>query len=64
MIVSVPNSHGGVQKQIAFPIKFSTFPAEYRFAGVQTGTHSEDFLKEAGFDQETIETFVKTGIFG
>ncbi|WKB36448.1 CaiB/BaiF CoA-transferase family protein [Terrilactibacillus sp. S3-3] len=63
-IVSVPKLEGGSQKQIAFPIKFSTQPAEYRFAGVQTGKHSEDILKEAGYDQETIQALYDKGIFG
>lgn len=64
LVVSVPKSQGGIQKQIAFPIKFSTQPAEYHFTGVQTGTHSEDILKVAGFDQETINALSDKGIFG
>lgn len=64
LVVSVPKGHSGSQKQIAFPIKFSTQPAEYRFAGVQTGTHSKEILKEAGFDSETIEKLADKGIFG
>lgn len=63
-IVSVPKLQGGVQKQIAFPIKFSTQPAEYRFAGVQTGEHSEEILKQAGYDQETIRALFDKGTFG
>ncbi|ETI68828.1 CaiB/BaiF CoA transferase family protein [Neobacillus vireti] len=64
LVVSVPKSEGGTQKQIAFPIKFSTQPVEYRFSGTQTGTHSEDILKEAGFNQETIDGLSNKGIFG
>lgn len=64
LVVSVLKLQGGTQKQIAFPIKFSTQPAEYRFAGVQTGTHSEDILKDAGFYIETIEKLADKGIFG
>ncbi|WNS76167.1 CaiB/BaiF CoA-transferase family protein [Bacillus sp. DTU_2020_1000418_1_SI_GHA_SEK_038] len=64
LVVSVPKPEGGTQKQIAFPIKFSTQPAEYRFTGTQTGTHSEDILKEAGFDQETINALSNKGAFG
>lgn len=63
-IVSVPKLQGGVQKQIAFPIKFSTQPAEYRFAGVQTGEHSEEILRQAGYDQETIRALFDKGTFG
>ena len=54
LVVSVPKLHGGSQKQIAFPIKFSTQPAEYQFAGVQTGTHTEEILSEVGYNQEKI----------
>lgn len=64
LVVSVPKQNGGTQKQIAFPIKFSNQKAEYRFIGVQTGTHSEDILKEAGFDQKTIEALYDKGILG
>ena len=64
LVVSVPKLQGGTQKQIAFPIKFSTQPAEYHFTGVQTGTHTEEILKEAGYDLQVIETFADKGIFG
>ncbi|NHC41997.1 CoA transferase [Bacillus sp. MM2020_1] len=64
LVVSVPKSQGGSQKQIAFPIKFSTQSAEYRFTGVQTGTHTKDILKEAGFDSQAIEELADKGIFG
>ena len=64
LVVSVPKTDGGSQKQIAFPIKFSTQPAQYRFTGVQTGYHSEEILKEAGFNKETINEFADKGIFG
>lgn len=64
LVVSVPKSQGGTQKQIAFPIKFSTLPAEYHFTGVQTGTHSEEILKEAGYSSQAIDTLADKGIFG
>ncbi|AZU62239.1 CaiB/BaiF CoA transferase family protein [Neobacillus mesonae] len=64
MVVSVPKAEGGSQQQIAFPIKFSSQPAQYRFAGVQTGEHSEELLKEAGYNMETIQALSNKGIFG
>ncbi|MEH7009586.1 CaiB/BaiF CoA-transferase family protein [Neobacillus niacini] len=64
LVVSVPKSQGGTQNQIAFPIKFSTQSAEYRFTGVQTGTHTKDILKEAGFDSQAMEELADKGIFG
>ena len=54
MVVSIPKKQGGMQKQIAFPIKFSSEPAVYQFTGVQTGYHSQEILAELGFDEETI----------
>jgi crotonobetainyl-CoA:carnitine CoA-transferase CaiB-like acyl-CoA transferase len=62
LVVSVPRLHGGTQQQIAFPIKFSTQPAEYQFTGVETGKHTVEILKEAGFNQEMIEVFINKGI--
>lgn len=64
LVVSVPMVDGGTQKQIASPIKFSTQPAEYRFTAAQTGKHSEEILKEAGFDTKTIEALAEKGVFG
>ena len=64
MVVSVPSLQGGTQNQIAFPIKFSTQPAVYRFAAVQTGEHSQDIMREIGFDQESIKALSQKGIFG
>jgi alpha-methylacyl-CoA racemase len=49
MIVEVPNENGTMQKQIAFPIKFSTNPAVYRQTGGQVGEHNEAILREYGY---------------
>ncbi|SDO24459.1 Crotonobetainyl-CoA:carnitine CoA-transferase CaiB [Psychrobacillus sp. OK028] len=64
LVVSVPKYDEGIQKQIAFPIKFSTQPGEYRFAGVQTGTHTNEILEELGLDSEMIKSLIEKGIFG
>jgi alpha-methylacyl-CoA racemase len=64
MVVSVPKLEGGTQRQIAFPIKFSSEAAQYKFAGVETGFHTEAVLQGAGFDKETIELLTDKGIFG
>ena len=64
MVVSVPREQGDAQNQIAFPIKFSTKQAKYRFVGVQTGEHSDEILTELGFDQKAIQTFTQKGVFG
>ena len=54
MVVSIPKKQGGVQKQIAFPIKFSKEQAKYQFTGVPTGYHSQEILEELGLDNGTI----------
>ncbi|TQR15327.1 CaiB/BaiF CoA transferase family protein [Psychrobacillus soli] len=62
MIVSVPKKNGGTQRQIAFPIKFSTEQAQYHFAGVQTGNDTEEILKEIGLTEEAIHALTKKEI--
>ncbi|MFJ8065273.1 CaiB/BaiF CoA transferase family protein [Psychrobacillus sp. NPDC096426] len=64
MVVSVPKKEGGTQKQIAFPIKFSTHQAKYSFTGVKTGYDSEEILKEMGHSKDTIDTLKQKGVFG
>ncbi|QUW21388.1 CoA transferase [Sporosarcina sp. Marseille-Q4063] len=49
MIIEVPNENGTMQKQIAFPIKFSTNPAVYRQTGGQVGEHNEAILRDYGY---------------
>ncbi|MFJ5768360.1 CaiB/BaiF CoA transferase family protein [Psychrobacillus sp. NPDC093180] len=46
MVVEVPNENGTLQKQIAFPIKFSKNTAVYRHTGGQVGEHNEAILRE------------------
>lgn len=46
MIVEVPTENGTMQKQIAFPIKFSTNPAVYRKTGGPLGEHNEILLSK------------------
>ncbi len=63
MIVPVP-SNEGYEQQIAFPIKFSSHKSIYRFAGVPTGTHTNEILQEAGWSREEIQRFIELGVFG
>ncbi|WP_347230921.1 CaiB/BaiF CoA transferase family protein [Mesobacillus subterraneus] len=64
MIVPVSMPSGGTQDQIAFPIKFSNQPASYRHTGVQTGTHTKEVLKKAGWNDSKIAELSEKGIFG
>lgn len=64
MIVPVMTVDGMEQKQIAFPIKFSDKPATYKYAGVQTGTHTMEVLKNNGWDEKQIKELADKGVFG
>lgn len=44
MVVDVPNENGTLQKQIAFPIKFSTNPTVYRKTGGPLGEDNKTIL--------------------
>ena len=44
MVVEVPDGQGGTQRQIACPIKSSSFNPEYRHAGVRPGQNNEEVL--------------------
>lgn len=64
LVITIPKLDGGTQQQIAFPIKFSTQPAEYNFAGVQTGTHTVEVLEDLGIDAETINRLANQEMMG
>jgi len=55
----------GKQKvgQLANPIKFSETKQEYRFTGVPLGTHTQDVMKELGYDPEEISDLKKSNLF-
>ncbi|MFP7296320.1 CaiB/BaiF CoA transferase family protein [Neobacillus niacini] len=44
MIVKVPRTNGGYQKQIACPIKTSVFKPDYKHPGVGLGEHNEEIV--------------------
>lgn len=64
LIVPVVREDGKAQDQIAFPIKFSDQPATYRHAGMQTGTHTMDVLKRAGWDEDELKELARNNVFG
>jgi crotonobetainyl-CoA:carnitine CoA-transferase CaiB-like acyl-CoA transferase len=63
LIVDVALPDGRSVKQIACPIKFSETPAEYGNAGVPAGHHTREVLLQAGYTEEDIDDFEKTGLF-
>jgi crotonobetainyl-CoA:carnitine CoA-transferase CaiB-like acyl-CoA transferase len=63
MIVDVPLPDGKIVRQFANPIKFSETPPQYKFAGVNAGTHNREIFLELGYTGKEIEEFEKTGLF-
>ena len=57
MIAEVPDNQGGSYRQIASAFKFSKSKAEYKFAGVPAGSHTDEILKEVGLGQADIERY-------
>jgi alpha-methylacyl-CoA racemase len=63
LVVEVDLPGGGTVRQIGHPIRYSATPPEYRSAGVPTGTHTQEVLRELGYGDSEIEEFEKTGLF-
>lgn len=64
MIVEVPRPDGRTQRQVASPFKFSATTAAYRQTGTALGVHTNDVLREAGYDETDIAALRESGIFG
>ena len=62
MIVNVPNSKTGMQKQLACPIKFSTYQAEYQRTGGEIGANGKQVLSNLGFSDCKIKALEKSGV--
>jgi len=54
MVVEVVQGNGRGQQQIASPYKFSRSQPAYRHTGVQTGSHSQEVLRELGYSEGEI----------
>ncbi|MFS1519311.1 CaiB/BaiF CoA transferase family protein [Bacillus sp. SCS-151] len=64
MIADVPKDEGGSQKQLACPIKFSSFQPSYSHVGSQLGYHTDEVLEELGLKKGQISSYKKDGIIG
>lgn len=64
MVINVPKSDGSIQRQIASPIKTSTYHPNYRHVGGKRGQNTMEVLRETGFSEEEISRLVKTDVFG
>ena len=62
LLVDVPQSNGGKQRQLASPIKFSVTPAQYTHTGASLGEHTEQVLSALGFDEEKIKACRSAGV--
>ena len=55
LVVEVPKSDGGTQRQVANPWRFSGSESDYRHIGSPLGAHTAEVLREAGFSPAEIE---------
>lgn len=55
VVTQVPNGKGGVQEQIACPIRFSAGLPEPRHIGAALGAHTGEVLAELGYSAEQVE---------
>lgn len=64
LVVEVPGPEGVPLKQIAFPIKFSGYEPEYRWAGPALGKDTEEVLRSLGLTDREIADMKSKGIIG
>jgi alpha-methylacyl-CoA racemase len=62
LIVEVPRPDGSMQKQLGSAIKFSQTPASYRYIGTEIGSHTDEVLREHGFDAAAITQLRNDGV--
>ena len=62
MIVNVPHSQTGSQKQLSCPIKFSSYQPKYQQAGGELGADGKKILSELGFNDSRIKALEKKGV--
>ena len=62
MVVDVPHSETGVQKQLACPIKFSMYQTHYQQAGGEIGADGKEVLTKLGLSNSKITTLEKNSV--
>lgn len=62
MIVDVPHPKTGTQRQLACPIKFSGYHAEYSHAGGELGADGKHVLSKLGISDSKITSLKKGGV--
>jgi len=58
LVVDVPDGQSSC-RQAGFPVKFSGFTPEYKFAGADIGVHTREVLAQAGFGIDEIDKLTK-----
>ena len=61
MVVDVPALEGEKEKQIGSPIKFSQSTPQHSHTGPPVGMNTEEILLEAGFNSESVQSFINDG---
>ncbi|SVA14838.1 uncharacterized protein METZ01_LOCUS67692, partial [marine metagenome] len=62
MVVDVPSLEGEEEKQIGSPIKFSQSTPQHSHTGPPVGMNTEEILLEAGFNSESVQSFINDGV--
>lgn len=62
MVVDMHDEKLGDYKQIGFPIKLSGTPGQFSKKYPELGENTDEILKQAGYSQEAIDNFRKTGV--
>lgn len=63
MVVDIDLPQGGSVRQLALPIKFSTYKPQYAGIGVAAGADTKEVLQEFGYTEEQIAEMEKTSLF-
>ena len=61
MVIAFEQPGAGAVQGLGFPVKLSATPGEVRLPGPALGEHTEDVLREAGYEDEQITTLVDSG---
>ena len=64
MVVEVEDGHGGRQRQLAHPLRFSATAPRYDHTGTAAGAHTHEVLTEIGYSPDQVATLRASGALG